>query len=136
VLCVGRCRSAESEVDARPTLLWLSSSCLLVGGHDMDGPLRLGGQTLIKSRQQRVLLGDGRRVDNRSARGDSRLVGQAVPEMVVSVGGGEEVVVDLAGDVTLQAADDFGLGLAFFRPAFDVVLSGLMRAEAGEDDAP
>ena len=72
----------------------------------------------------------------RSAHGDSRFVGQAVPEMVASVSGPEEVVVDLAGDVTLQAADDLGLGLAFFEASFDVDLGGLMGAEAGEDDSP
>ena len=74
-----------------------------------------GGQALIGSRSAaRYCSGDGRLIDSRSARCDSRLVGQAVPEMVASVGGPEEVVVDLPGDVTLQAANDLALGLAFF----------------------
>jgi hypothetical protein len=56
--------------------------------------------------------------------------------MVALGSGGEEVVVDLAGDVTLQASDDLCLGLAFFEASFDVDLGGLVGAEAGEDDAP
>lgn len=83
-----------------------------------------------------MLLGDGRRVVRRSARGDSRIVGQAVPERLALGGGPEEVVVDLAGHVALQAADDLGLGLAFFEAPFDVDLGGLVGAEAGEHDAP
>ena len=53
---------------------------------------------------QQVLLGDRRRVDRRSALGDSRIVGQTVPEKGASVRRPEEVAVDLAGDLTLQAA--------------------------------
>jgi len=83
-----------------------------------------------------MLLGDGRLVVRRSAHGDSRILGQTVPEMVALGSGGEEVVVDLAGDVTLQASDDLCLGLAFFEASFDVDLGGLVGAEAGEDDAP
>ena len=72
----------------------------------MDGPLR-GGQTLIRSRPAGgVLLGDGRRIDRRSAIGDSRFMSQTVPEKGALVGGADEVVVDLAGDITLQAAND------------------------------
>jgi hypothetical protein len=37
-------------------------------------------------------------------------MGQAVPEEQASVCGRTEVGVDLAGDVTLQAADDLGFG--------------------------
>ena len=45
-------------------------------------------------------------------------------------------MVDLPGDITLQAADDLGLGFAFLETAFDVDLGGQVRAEAGEHDAP
>ena len=38
------------------------------GGHDMDGPLAGEGKTLIRCRSAGVLLGDGRRIDRRSAR--------------------------------------------------------------------
>ena len=38
--------------------------------------------------------------------------------------GRAQVRVDLAGDVTLQAADDLGLGLSFFGAAFDVGAGG------------
>ena len=70
----------------------------------------VGGQALIKSRVSwAVVLGDGRRIVSKSARGDSRFVGQTVPERCALVAEGAEVVVDLAGDVALQAADDFGL---------------------------
>ena len=89
----------------------------------------VGGQALIRSRSASgVWFGDDRQIDNRSARGDSRIVGQAVPEVTASVCGPKEVVVDLPGDVTLQAADDLGLGLAFFEATFDVDLGGVMRS--------
>ena len=101
----------------------------------MDGPLPGGGQTLIRSRQQGLWVGDDRRIDRRSARGDSRFVGQAVPDMVALVGGPEEVVVDLPGDVTLQAADDPGLGFALFDAPLDVELGGRVGAEAGRGRA-
>jgi hypothetical protein len=48
----------------------------------------------------------------------SRLSGQAVPGGLRALAAGRaEVGVDLAGDVTLQAADDLGLGFAFSRAA-------------------
>lgn len=52
------------------------------------------------------------------------------------MGGGEEVVVGLPGDVTLQAADDLGLGLGFLEAPLEVGLGGLMRPETGEHDPP
>ena len=50
----------------------------------------------------------------------SRLAGQAVPGYLALAGGRAEVGVDLAGDVTLQAADDLLLGQAFFGAPVDV----------------
>src|SRR5271170_5558238 len=50
--------------------------------------------------------------------------------------GGAEVGVDLAGDVALQAADDFLLGFSFGRAAFGVGAGGRVRAQASEHDPP
>ena len=100
----------------------------------MDGPLREG--RLLLGLAQQVLLGDGRRVDRRSALGDSRFVGQTVPEKGASVRRPEEVVVDLPGDVTLQAAHDLWFSFAFFEASFDVGLGRQVVAHSGENDAP
>jgi hypothetical protein len=81
-----------------------------------EGKLLLGGRASWPSSE----LGDGRRIVRRPAIGGSRLVGQAVPEMAASVGGRSEVAVDLAGDVTLQGADDFHLRVAFFGAPLDI----------------
>jgi hypothetical protein len=51
-------------------------------------------------------------------------------------GGGAEVGIDLAGDVALQAADDFLLGFSFGCAAFGVGAGGRVRAQAGEHDPP
>jgi hypothetical protein len=66
----------------------------------------------------------------------SRILGQAVPGVCGSVGSRAQVGVDLAGDVTLQAADDLGLGLSFFGAPFDVGAGGHVRAHPGEHDPP
>jgi len=50
--------------------------------------------------------------------------------------GGAEVVADLAGGVTLQAADDLRLGFSFGRAAPGVGAGGRVRAQAGEHDPP
>ena len=71
----------------------------------------------------------------RQVRG-SRIPGQAVPRVCGSVAGGVQVRIDLTGDVTLQAADDLGLGLSFFGAAFDVGAGGRVRAHPGEHDPP
>ena len=47
-----------------------------------------------------------------------------------------EVVVDLAGDVTLQAADDLRLGFPFGGAAPGVGAGARVRAQAGEHDPP
>ena len=44
--------------------------------------------------------------------------------------------VDLPGDVSLQAADDLGLGLPFAGAALDVGAGGRVRAHTGEHDPP
>ena len=58
------------------------------------------------------------------------------PGSAGSVAGRAQVRIDLAGDVALQAADDLGLGLSFFRAAFDVGAGGRVRSHPGEHDPP
>src|SRR5438309_11697129 len=50
-------------------------------------------------------------------------------------GGWCECVVDLAGDVAFEAADDFAFAFAFGRAAGDVVDGGLVKAHAHDDGA-
>ena len=45
-----------------------------------------------------------------------------------------EVGVDLAGDVALEAADDFAFAQPFGGPPLDVVTGGLMTAQADDGD--
>ena len=47
---------------------------------------------------------------------------------------GAEGVVDLAGDVAFEAADDFALGLAFGGAAFDVGAGAFAVAHSGDGD--
>jgi hypothetical protein len=61
----------------------------------------------------------------------SRISGQAVPGVLGSACGRAQVRVDLAGGVTLQAADSLGLGLPFFGAAFDVGAGGRVRSPCG-----
>ena len=51
-------------------------------------------------------------------------------------GGRAQLAVDLAGDVTLEAADDLRLGLSFGGAALGVGAGGRVRAQAGEHDPP
>ena len=55
---------------------------------------------------------------------------------VASVSSGAQAAVDLAGDVTLQAADDLLLGQAFFAAAVDVGAGGGVGAHPGDHDPP
>ena len=50
-------------------------------------------------------------------------------------GCGEEVAVDLAGEVALEAAHDLGFRLAFGGPPCDVGLGGLVPVHSGDDGA-
>src|SRR4249919_2283966 len=86
------------------------------------GAARCGGQALMRSRAAGggEGPGTGRRIVRRPARRQP-IRGSGPSPGFVSVAGGAQVRVDLAGDVTLEAADDLGLGLAFFGAAFDVV---------------
>ena len=50
--------------------------------------------------------------------------------------GRAEVGIDLAGDVTLEAADDLCLGLPFGCAVLGVGTGGPVRAQPGEHDPP
>ena len=58
------------------------------------------------------------------------------PGCSIALAGGAEVAVDLAGDVTLQAADDLFLRLAFLGAPLDVDESRRMGAHPCEHDPP
>ena len=64
--------------------------------------------------------GDGRRIVRRPARMRQPISGSGRPRSWWLADGCAEVVVDLAGDVTLEAADDFLLRQAFFATPLDV----------------
>ena len=66
----------------------------------------------------------------------SRLAGQAVPGAGASVSGGAELGIDLAGDVTLETADDLCLRLALGGAALDVGAGRGMGAHPGDHDPP
>src|SRR5450755_84901 len=79
---------------------------------------------------------DGRRIVSRPARMRQPIRGSGRPRECASARGGAKAGVGLAGDVTLEAADDLRLGLTFGCAAFDVGAGGRVGAHAGEDDAP
>src|SRR6266536_3394862 len=74
---------------------------------------------------RKLLLGHASRSEMRPGTADEALAG-----------GRAEVGVDLAGDVTLQAADDLGLGFPFSRAPLDVGAGGRVGAHPGEHDPP
>src|SRR6266480_7851054 len=65
----------------------------------------------------------------------SRLEGQAVPGSL-SAGRRAQAGVDLAGDVTLEAADDLLLGQAFLAAPVDVGAGRRVRAHPRDHDPP
>ncbi len=96
-----------------------------------------GGQALIRSRPAgQDGPGDGRRIVRRPARLRQPIRGPGRPRELVSAGGCPQVRVDLAGDVTLEAADDFLLRQPFFAAPFDVGAGRRMRAHPRDDDPP
>src|SRR5689334_19168023 len=69
------------------------------------GATRAGSYEVTSSRSRGP--GDGRRIVSRPAGCGSRIEGQAVPGSVAALAGRRaQAGVDLAGDVTLEAADD------------------------------
>jgi len=101
--------------------------------------VRDGTQALIRSRQQQVRgeAGDGRRIVRRPAGSRQPIIGSGRPRSFRALAAGRaEVAVDLAGDVTLQAADDLRLGFPFGGAALGVGAGGRVRAQPGEHDPP
>ena len=93
-----------------------------------------GARRLLLGHAQQVRWDRGRPTNRSKAsrvRG-SRISGQAAPGAWALAGGRAEVAVDLAGDVTLQAADDLRLGFPFRGAALGVGAGGRVRAQPGE----
>ena len=121
------------EIDA---LMVVKGQFLLVCGQDRDGPLSEGKLLLSHAPAE---FGNFSGTADKSLEGqqsDSRIEGQAVPEEHALVGNQAEVAINLASDVTLQAADDLHLRQPFFEAAFDVRPGRLVRSHAGEHDSP
>jgi hypothetical protein len=106
-------------------------------GQDREGPLRCGGQALIRSRGQQAGMGSGdsRQIDSRPAQGAAADLRVRPPPGSWGLGGAE-VAVDLAGDVALQAADDLVLRQAFGGAPLDVGARRRVSAHPGEHDPP
>ena len=82
-------------------------SRLLGCGQDREGPLGCEGKLLLGHAQQvRMGPGDGRRIVSRPARMRQPIRGPGRPRELVSAGGRPQAGAGLAGDVTLEAADD------------------------------
>ena len=92
----------------------------------------------------KLLLGHAQQVRVGPGTADESLAGQQVRQptrgsgrpRVSASAGGAEVGVDLAGDVTFEAAGDLGLRLSFAGAALDVGAGGRVGAHAGEHDPP
>ena len=110
---------------------------LLMGGHDREGPLLAEGRLLSGHEVSSWRWARGGPADRSQASTGcgSRLAGQAAPGATASAAGAQ-VVVDLAGDVTLQAADDLLLGEPFLGAPLDVGAGGGVGAHPGDDDPP
>src|SRR6516165_10336869 len=91
-------------------------------GYPTARQVRVGGRGRPANRSQ-ASIGCG-----------SRLGGQAAPGAWASAGAWAQVGVDLAGDVTLEAADDLFLGEAFLAAPVDVGAGGRVGAHPGDDD--
>ena len=98
-----------------------------------------GARKLLLGHAQQVRgeAGDGRRIVRRPAGSRQPNIGSGRPRSFRALADGRaQVAVDLAGDVTLQAADDLCLGFAFFGAALGVGAGGRVRAQPGEHDPP
>src|SRR6266536_2814444 len=89
----------------------------------------------MASRLEWVLGTAGESFEGRQGCG-SPLAGQAVPGAGVSVSGGAQAGVDLAGDVTLETADDLCLRQPPGGAPLDVGAGRGVRAHPGDDDPP
>ena len=91
------------------------------------GKSRPGGgqQALMRSRGQRAgWLSRGRPTNRSKASTDAAAEYRVRPPPGQVSARGAEVGAGLAGDVSLEAADDLGLGFPFFGAAFDVGAGG------------
>src|SRR6266702_3278378 len=125
---------------SRPSLTGIFGGLMAAaeGGQDRDGPLVAEGRLLYRSRNSAVPKGarGGRRIVRRPApvaAADSRA---RPPRELGASAAGAQVAVDLAGNVTLQAADDLLLGQALFGAPLDVGAGGGTGAHPGDDDPP
>jgi hypothetical protein len=136
-----RCRAMLlCRVNGSADFSWffVGGSALAAGLRTRQGRAARGGQALIRSplfsRQAEPGTADESFAGQHGC--GSRILGQAVPGACALVSGRAEVRVDLAGDVTLEAADDFRFRLSFCCAALDVGAGGRVRAQAGEHDPP
>ncbi len=111
---------------------------LLVCGQDRDGPLEVERASSYQVTPGRLGLGPGTAGESFAGQQVrvSRISGQAAPGLRALPGGQAQLAVDLAGDVTLEAADGLCLGLAFGGTALGVGAGGRVGAQAGEYDPP
>jgi hypothetical protein len=86
------------------------------------------------AQQVRMGPGDGRRIVSRPARMRQPIRGPGRPRELVSAGRWPQAGVDLAGDVTLEAADDFLLRQAFFSAPVGVGAGRGVGAQPGDHD--
>src|ERR1700722_12186823 len=127
-------------------LLWLSRpssagnsagfDLLLRGGQDREGPLLSEGTLLSGHKVQRSWrwARGGRRIVRRPAPVAAAESRARPPREEGASAASAQVVVDLAGDVTLQAADDLFLGQPLLGPPFDVGAGGGVGAHPGVDE--
>ena len=80
--------------------------------------------------------GSGRRIVRRPARLRQPIRGPGRSRELVSSGALAQAGVDLAGDVALEAADDFLLRQALFGAPLDVGAGGGVGAHPGDHDPP
>src|SRR5690348_4590722 len=125
---------------SRPSLTGIFGGLMAAaeGGQDRDGPLVAEGRLLSGHEIQQFRKGFGRPADRSKASTGcgSRFAGQAAPGARRASAAGAQVTVDLAGDVTLEAADDLLLSQAFLGAPLDVGAGGGMGAHPGDDDPP
>ena len=93
----------------------------------------------------KLLLGHAQQVCGAPGTAGGSFAGQQVRQPIFGpgrprecglAGGGAEVGIDLAGDVALEAADDFLLRQALFGAPLDVGAGGGVGAHPGDHDPP
>ena len=117
---------------------WAGALAGVLGcGQDREGPLRGGRASSYEvTRSRSVLVRERPANRSKASRCGSRILGQAAPLGYLASAGGAQRRIDLAGDVTLAAADDLGLGFSFCGAALGAGAGDRVRAHAGEHDPP